>query len=45
YALKRNLTFAEVAEIETRATSLSKSNYKVKDIVKLIINSDFFLKK
>lgn len=45
YALGRNLSLADHAEIETMVATLRRNGDGLKDLVKLIIRSDLFLQK
>jgi len=45
YALGRGLTFKELDDLKTKGITLKSSGYKVKDIIKFIVNSEMFCEK
>lgn len=45
YAIGRTLTYHELEELQQRLIELRDDGYRLQDIVQLVVNSDFFLKK
>ena len=45
YALGRNVTFADEAEIEAIVAAVREEDYRFRSVVKQIVNSESFLKQ